>query len=205
MTESELLLQKILTEKGVKHQKLPESATRTPDFQVSCGDMVSLWEVKELEENPDEREILKQYETGEGEVYSIDSDRIENQIKSACGQFKKYGVDDKPCVIVLCDMRDFAVKDLLLVQNIQALMLGSTEFAQNRDGQWVEVNRHSGMFTSRKEYVSAVVVIFSATEKALVLHNPNASNSLLGSELMSVFPDQYQAVVRSEGLCWEMV
>ncbi len=205
MTESELLLQKILTAKGVKHKKLPESGIRTPDFEVICGDLVSFWEVKELEENPDEKGILKNQEAGQGEIYSIDSDRIENQIKSACGQFKKYGVGDKPCVIVLCDVRGFAVKDLLLIQNIQTLMLGSAEFTQNRDGQWIEVHRHSGMFTSRKQYVSAVVVIFSATEKALVLHNPNASNSLLGSELMSVFPDQYQAIVQSNGLCWKKV
>ncbi|NMT65034.1 hypothetical protein [Marinobacter orientalis] len=114
-------------------------------------------------------------------------------------------LDDKPCVIVLCDMRRFAVKDLLFIQNIQTILLGVAEYARSQEGEWVEVHRHPGMFTSRKKYVSAVAVVFAATGKTMILHNPNASISLLGSDLLSGFPSQYQAVEKSDGLRWQKV
>lgn len=97
------------------------------------------------------------------------------------------------------------MKDLLFTENIKTVMLGVAEFSQNQGGGWVEVRRHPGVFTSRKKYVSAVAVVFVATEKTIIFHNPNAMTSLLGSDLMSEFPAQYQAVKTSEGLRREKV
>jgi hypothetical protein len=199
MNESEILVDEILTNLGIKHRKLPELGDPTPDFEVWAESLTSYWEVKEFVENPYEKEVLE----GHHEIYSINSDRIEDRVKSASVQFKGYGATDKPCVVVLCDNRDFVVKDLLLIQNIQSAMMGAAEFMKRKDGQVVEVSRRPGLFTNRKKYISAIAVAFVTTKELVVLHNPNAAHSLVASPLVSEFKHQYQARYTDVGLRWE--
>ncbi|MFB2764726.1 hypothetical protein [Marinobacter shengliensis] len=201
MNEAENLIDEILTDHGIDHRKLPELGGPTPDFEVWVGDSISYWEVKQFVENPYEKEVL----AGCHEIYSINSDRIEDRVKSASLQFKGYGVTGKPCVVAICDNRDFAVKDMLLVPNIQSAMVGAASFLLEKNGRLVEVNRRPGLFTNRKKYISAIVVAFMATKKLMVLHNANTVHSLVGSPLMANFSHQYQARDTGEGLRWERV
>ncbi|RKR71474.1 class-II aminoacyl-tRNA synthetase family protein [Marinobacter nauticus] len=201
MNESETLVDEILTDLGIEHRKLPELGEPTPDFEIWVESLTSYWEVKEFVENPYEKKVLE----GHHEIYSTNSDRIADRVKSASIQFKGYGATDKPCVVVLCDKRDFAVRDLLLIQNVQSAMMGAAEFMKQKDGQVVEVSRRPGLFTNRKEYISAIAVAFLATKELVVLHNPNAAHSLLASPLVSKFKHQYQARSTDVGLSWEKV
>ena len=156
MTESEILFEKLLLSKNISFQKIPESTTPTPDYKVTIGGRESYWEVKELKENPDEEGILKNIKNDCNDIYSINSKRVSNSIQSAAKQFKKYGVTNSPCVVVLHDSRDFATMDFLLLQYIKTAMLGTASFIENTDGTALEINRKDGLFTKRKKYISAI-------------------------------------------------
>ena len=63
MTKSEVLFEEILRNKGIQFQKIPESKNEErPDYQVGEGDSSSYWEVKEIEENPEEKKIIESIE-----------------------------------------------------------------------------------------------------------------------------------------------
>ena len=202
MTESESLLEELLSSKDIEFLKIPESITPTPDFKVTIHGEESYWEVKELEENPDEKGILKDIKNGCNEIYSVNSQRVENSIKFAAKQFKGYGVTDKPCIVVLYDSRDFATMDFLFLQYIQTAILGSAEYMKKTDGTVVEVNRRDGLLTQRKKYISAIAVISRYSKDILFLHNPNTSYPVLNKWLPPIFTTHYQAVTDAQGLQW---
>lgn len=131
MNKSEILVDKILTDLGIEHRKLPELGEPTPDFEVRMGSLTSYWEVKEFVENPYEKEVLE----GRHEIYSINSDRIEDRVKSASVQFKGHGATDKPCVVVLCDNRiqlqtPFGLAWLYIYNH------GVSGYPEIRSGEW---------------------------------------------------------------------
>ena len=119
MTESEDLLEELLSSNNIDFQKIPESTIPTPDYKVIIDGEESYLEVKELEENPQEKSILNDIKNNCNDVYSVNSQRVLNSIKSASKQFKGYGVTNSPCIVVLYDARDFATMDFLFLQYIQ--------------------------------------------------------------------------------------
>lgn len=202
MTESEKLLEIILKTNCIEFSKIPEREIRTPDYEVRIDDQLSYWEVKELSENDDEKDIIKTSETGKAQSYCIYSDRVENSIKSASKQFKGYRVTNCPCVIVIYDARDFATKDFLLHQKLQSVMLGVADIMQKPDGNWIEVNRKPGLLTNRMKYVSAIVLASKPSNDLWFYHNPNATISLTNSLTLSFFAKQFKAVKTNKGLEW---
>lgn len=206
MTESEALLEEIFNSKKISFTKIPETNEhKTPDYFVNHQSETSYWEVKELEENPHEKKILHDISNDDNDVYQINSKRISSSIKSASKQFKGYGVEDKPCIIVLYDSRDFAVMDFLFMQHIQTAMLGSAEYMTQRDGSIREVRRYKGLLTENKQYISAVAVIAKGGRNMVILHNPNANIPIFGSGVSNLFDSHYQAVEDSIGLKWVKV
>ncbi len=199
MTESEKLFEEIFSEKEIYFRRVPTSSPRTPDYQVIVNDSYSYWEVKELEKNDDEAKILNQQKP---EIYSVDSTRVENSIKSACGQFKDYKVTNYPCVVVLYDSREFEIMDVLFHQFVQTAMLGKAEYMHQKDGSLVEIKRNHGLLTKRKRYISAVAVMHQKTRKMVFYHNPNANIPLVSSDLLKKFEDQFQAVFKEKRLEW---
>ena len=202
MTESEILFEKLLLSKNISFQKIPESTTPTPDYKVTIGGRESYWEVKELKENPDEEGILKNIKNDCNDIYSINSKRVSNSIQSAAKQFKKYGVTNSPCVVVLHDSRGFATMDFLLLQYIKTAMLGTASFIENTDGTALEINRKDGLFTKRKKYISAIAVISRGSKDILFLHNSNTSHPVLRKWLLPIFTTHYQAVIDAQSLQW---
>ena len=209
MTKSESLLEDIFEKYRIAFERIPKSSVqreKTPDYLVPIGDVNSYWEVKELGPNEDEEIISRSFEDGHGKIYSVNSKRIRNSIKSACKQFKNYGVTDFPCVIVVYDARPFETKDLLFYPELKAAMLGHAEFMVSHDGLTKEISRKGALLNkSGKTYVSAVIVIHDYAKEAVVLHNPNAKYSLLESPLVSTLNHHEVVKFNENGMVWERV
>jgi hypothetical protein len=201
--ESEKLFENILTKLGIGFSKIPESEIRTPDYKIYFGSLDTFWEVKEIERNEPEKIILKAIDQGENEIYSVHSGRGENSVKSAADQFKSYKVTDQPCIIVLTDHRDFAVKDFLFIQAVQSKMVGIGHYMQNSSGHYYECNRESGLFTYRKKYISAIAIMFKETDQIVFLHNHNANISFLNGPIKSLFEHHYVVIKSEYGLKWQ--
>ena len=205
MTESERLIEEILSNRAIPHTKIVESTIRTPDYEVVIGDKNSYWEIKELTENPSEKQIADNVESGVVEVYSIDSDRVSESIKSASGQLRSYGNAGNICVVVLFDARDFCTKDLLFEMYIKSAMLGTSEYMQTRGGIFKEVKRNNGLLTNRMRYISAIVVMYEATKDLVFYHNPNAVNKIEHEDFFKMFTNHFHAVQTDTGLEWKKI
>ncbi len=209
MTKSEKLLEDVLSKHGIVFEPISESDIqheKTPDYVVQLEGIDSYWEVKELEPNDDELAISRSFEEGIGEIYSVNSRRIRNSIKSACDQFKNYGVTDSPCVIVLFDARPFETKDLLFYPEVKAAMLGYSEYIESCDDSIKEISRKDALLTRKnKTYISAIVVIREHDTEAVVLHNPNAAFSLLTTEIKVRLNYHEIATFKDYGVVWERV
>jgi hypothetical protein len=203
MNESEQLFENILTKHGIGFSKIPESVIRTPDYKISFGALDTFWEVKGIEENELEEGILKSIEQAKNETYSVDSDRVENSIKSAADQFKAYKVTDKPCIVVLADQRVFAVKDLLFIRAVQNKMIGIGHYMQNGNDRDYECSREPGLLTNRKNYISAIAIMFKETEQIVFFHNQNANISLLNSLVTTLFEHHYVVIKGQYGPEWK--
>ena len=202
MTESEVLLEKLLSTMNVDFQRIAESSTPTPDYKVTINGEESYWEVKELEENQDEKNILKDIEKDSADIYCVNSKRVSHSIKSAARQFKGYGVTNSPCIVVLCDSRNFATMDILFSEYIKVAMLGSAEYIHKTDGTISEISRKDGLLTRRKEYISAIAIISKYSNDIRFFHNPNASYPVLDKLLSQMFLTHYKAVIDAQGLKW---
>jgi hypothetical protein len=176
MTESEEIFESVLLKKGIIYERIPEAESRTPDYKINLGCADTYWEIKELEENLNEKEILKKIEVNEQEDYSVDSSRVANSIKTASAQFKKYGVDSYPCVVVLYDSREFFVRDFAFSGKVLIAMYGSPEYIENLNGELVEVKRNKGLLTNGKKYISSIAILYGHTKDLTFFHNRNANH-----------------------------
>ncbi|HIF9160665.1 TPA: hypothetical protein ACX6PK_001478 [Photobacterium damselae] len=205
MTESERQFEKTLYSKNIHFRKIPESEGKTPDYEVCLSNHLSYWEIKELTENPAEKQILRDIEDECLDIYQVNSDRVVNSIKDAAKQLKNYGELDASRIIVLCDCRDFATMDFLFIPNIQTAILGKAEYYARQDGSLKEINRYSGLLTNRMRYISAIGVLSVKTGKILFLHNPNATVPLFETDLMKHF-DNHQIFEKIDGAnTWQQV
>ncbi len=192
MTKSEEIFESLLKDKGIIYERIPEASSRTPDYKINLGCIDSYWEIKELEKNSKEKEIIKNIKMDKQEAYSIDSTRIENSIKSTKGQFKEYGVLSYPCVVVLYDSREFFVKDFAFTGCVENICFGPREYAPNLNGELREVKRSNGLFTNRKKYISAISILYQHTKELTFFHNRNANHPLEENEILSKFGKHFR-------------
>jgi hypothetical protein len=205
MTESEILIEKVLSNRSIPHTKIPASMDRTPDYEVVIGDKKSYWEIKQLDENPSEKQILNNVKSEIYESYSIDSKRVSESIKSSSDQLREYGNAGNICVVALFDARDFFTKDFLFEMHIKSAMLGTAEYMQTREGVFTEVKRENGLLTNRMRYISAVVVMYKATKELVFYHNPYATNKIEHEDFFKMFTNHFYAVQTDTGLEWKKV
>lgn len=114
MTKSEDIFECIMNNNQVDFEKIPESISKTPDYETTVSSDVIYWEIKEIKENQEENEILEKTKKHIDFVYSVNSKRVEYSIKKAARQLKEHSEKSKPCIVALFDVRDFAVQDFVL-------------------------------------------------------------------------------------------
>lgn len=204
MTKSETTFLNLMKHFGISAEKIPEGNEKSPDFKLVIEGQPQYWEIKELEENPNELQIIADINSDSHDIYTVNSKRVERVISDAAKQFKGYGVTDFPCVVALMDNRDFAVKDFLLPNWIRSSMLGNAEILL-KDGVSKELCRKPGLLTNRKKYISAIVLFNTRNTNIWCFHNPNTENSIIESSLTSIFLRQEVAMQRKNGLHWETI
>ena len=140
----------------------------------------------------------------QGEILTLDihSKGLENQIKKAKKQFKGYKVEDRPCIIVLADCRDFFFKDFSICLSLKNLIIGNGHYKENEHGFLTEVYRELGLFSNYGKYVSAIALIKENQQDLIFLHNPCAIHSLLNDTLTSLFEHHEFVQTTNHGHIW---
>ena len=205
MTRSEQILEEILTGCGISFKKIPESqisGEKRPDYLVGTEDRPTYWEVKELDENPEERKIINSATGQLSEVYSVDSERVADKLDAAFKQFESYKVTDHPCVIVLYDARSFFTFDFLFEQEISSHLIGNGHYTNNECGESREIHRtKSTLYRRGKHYISGLAVIRRNNE-LVFYHNPHTTNPLTDCDLLTPIKTQYVASKKENGTTW---
>ncbi len=192
MTESEEIFESVLKMKGIIYERIPRTNMLTPDYKVKLDCTDSYWEIKELDINKNEKEILKNIEASLIKGYSIDSfRRVAKKIKKASNQFKVYGVVSYPCVLVIYDSRPFAVMDFGFVDSVLTKMYGNAEYEENLKGEFIEVNRSIGLLTNKHKHISAIAFLSKKKKDLIFYHNKNTSNLIQENQSISKFENHY--------------
>lgn len=92
MTESEEIFEHFCRERNLCFQRIPEGKTKSPDYYLQIGNVTTVVEIKQIDANTEERQILEKSpeEWSEYEIYhwGIPGERIRNKITSATRQLK---------------------------------------------------------------------------------------------------------------------
>jgi hypothetical protein len=107
-TNSEQLFERLCQTRGLACQRIPEGKTKTPDYQVTISSVDILVEVKQLDENDENRIINTAFSRG-GETPGIEcpAERVRHQIGEAYGQLKACHRADLPTGVVLYNNAGF--------------------------------------------------------------------------------------------------
>ncbi|WP_020414613.1 hypothetical protein [Microbulbifer variabilis] len=210
MNNSEALLSELFSSLNISHEKIKESSAnggKSPDFKVFWGGELSYWEVKGLDDNDDEKEIIKNIRAdANAQMYQVNSERVGKNINKATKQFKEYGVTNYPCIVVIFDNRDWSVMDFMLPNYIKTAIAGKAEYRYLKDGTYQESRRLYGKLSpEKKRFISAVALLSPSGKKITFYHNPYTNNSLIDSKLMKLFNSHYQAIPTEQGLTWTEV
>ena len=194
MTKSEENTIKFFESIGVVIGKVAESSEKTPDYHILQNGCSIYLEVKEIDENFEEKAIRRDVElNGYGDSYDLSpvGKRFGPKIAEANRQLKKICINNEPGIALVQDIRPFETRSLIPQEEIKQAMFGNRVI-------WQSVPSHKNNFqssvtadvfgkdkvtTERKNTtISAVALLVESAqtgELALYLHhNPYARNPL---------------------------
>ena len=189
MTESEKDTIRFFDEIKVNLNRIPEGVEKTPDFFVETDKQKIFIEVKEINENEEEKALLKQIED-KGQVSGHESPelgkRFRPAIQAANKQLKKKCTSGEAGLVIIQDVRDFFNRSCFPQEEVKLAMFGDRV-------TWISVNSRSvkaDIFDKNKTTteqknttVSAVgLMVKNIQDGSLTLHiyhNPHAKNGLL--------------------------
>jgi len=104
-TTSEEVFERFCSQRRIPVRRIPEADTRTPDYELDCGQVRVVVEVKEVTPNDEERESERlALERGVGKaVDHTPGDRVRHKIKSCSGQIKARTRGVLPSMLVVFD------------------------------------------------------------------------------------------------------
>ena len=89
LTRSEQLFERFCQTRGVICRRIPEGKTKTPDYELTISSVGILVEVKQLDENDEDRRVNEAFSRGEGTPGGeCPSGRVRHQIAEAYTQLK---------------------------------------------------------------------------------------------------------------------
>ncbi len=101
-TVSEELFERACGELSIPFAKIVQGERRSPDYQIELGAQRVVVEVKEIENNPDEREAEAAFERGQvGSIGTSPGHRIRRKIKKAVPQLKELTDGEVPGILLL--------------------------------------------------------------------------------------------------------
>ncbi len=105
LTVSEREFEAFCRLQGIPFERIPETNTRTPDYELRLSGVRVVVEVKETDRNPEERESDRLVaERGYGNaVGSVPGDRVRKMIRSCSTQLKAHSKGVHPTLLVVFD------------------------------------------------------------------------------------------------------
>lgn len=183
-TYSEELFFELCTLEGIKIEKIATEVTKTPDYRLSKDSYEFGAEVKELEDNAEEKRVINQVYNGDT-VFGTsmtDGRRIKSKIKKAGPQLKKVFKGEVPTILVVFDKRHFLNQFDSPSEEIKSAMFGEME-TWIPQGPYDEIFEES-VFGKNKKFtrtshtsISAIAHMYiniSNDINMCVYHNPHA-------------------------------
>lgn len=102
-TESEILFERLCRESAIPVERIDESEVTTPDYEITLSAGPVLVEVKQLEPNAEDKELLAQLRTGKSVGFSVDMGRVRLPIMQGVKQLRPHAKGKKPAIVVLYD------------------------------------------------------------------------------------------------------
>ena len=90
MTHSEALFERFCRERGIEFRRLPEGATRTPDYEISIAPGPVVVEVKQVEPNAKEQTLLSELRRRGRASHWVNMSRPRQAIRQAARQLRAY-------------------------------------------------------------------------------------------------------------------
>jgi len=107
MNESEYLFKEYCSQKNINYGRIVEGEGKSPDFWIELGNNKIVVEVKQIDPNAEEREVLNipPEELSGEEVYhwGMPGERIRNKITSCLPQLKTFANRIHPTLLVIYD------------------------------------------------------------------------------------------------------
>lgn len=100
-TVSEELFAKLCSIRGIGCARIPQSAKKTADYEVSLGKIMLIVEVKQLDPNEEDKKLAAVWGTSDSPGAVAPSDRVQGLLKEAYPQIKGSSGGKRPTMIVV--------------------------------------------------------------------------------------------------------
>lgn len=216
MTKSEKNTIRFFRSIGVEIDKVPEAFEKTPDYFLSLNDQLIYLEVKEIDENNDEKDILQTiYENKEIRCYESDivGKRFRSKIAEANRQLKKLCKNNESGIVVIQDIRPFFTKSIMPQEEIKQAMFGDriiwltapTHYNEYESEVTADIFSYNKTTTESKNTTTSAVALliedYKTSELTFLLHhNPHAKNPLSES-IFSGFGIRQFRIISTKNYC----
>jgi|HubBroStandDraft_6_1064221.scaffolds.fasta_scaffold43825_3 hypothetical protein len=180
-TESEILFEKFCAQLRIPFRRVGCSTTKTPDYDITLGGFTVVAEVKQLDQNEDDKEGWAKLKTGVVAEWVTTDVRVRRKVKKAEKQLNERCHGTLPGMLVLYDNGSLGGTD---VTDIKTAMFGDETVKVLRrkiDGATIASAIHpgcNGVCTKNDNTtVSAVGLFFWLGDgyQLSVFHNHNAA------------------------------
>lgn len=171
---------------SISLNKIAESHSKTPDFEAEVDGHRVLVEVKEIRENPDEKEVLKRFNEGNFVSMSVNlaGKRFQKALSEANRQLKSYSNSTDFCFVAIEDVRDFSVRSESPTFELHQAMFGEYISWLCIDDRTVCIDSNAksrALSYQKNTSISCAVLVFGSKYhseiSAVCIHNKFARNS----------------------------
>lgn len=104
MTASERYFERFCQQRGIAIRRLPEGSVKTPDYEIVVDGIELVVEVKQIEPNADERDVMSDVTERKTASYWIDMSRARQSILNGVKQLRAYAKGRRPGIVVLYEV-----------------------------------------------------------------------------------------------------
>lgn len=217
MNKSEILFFAWCKKHEFECNKIKESNTSTPDFEITKFNKPIYAEIKEIVANEEEKKILQQLEEkGWSGAYGEEPGKtIREKIKDSYPQLKQYAEpNEAPAILVLYNNTGMLGLGRIDSYNILTGMFGlqSVPIYISEDSSAPPkfgrdyFGPKKSVAVNRNRYLSAIVVLYENHENiihSLIYHNPYAKYKI--EQDYFAISDSFQYRVNMDKLNWETI
>lgn len=101
MTQSERYFEQFCEQRHIRCRRVPEGVVKTPDYEITVDDIAIAVEVKQIEPNAKDREIIAQLAQGKAASQWVNMSRARQSIIDAVKQLRAHVQARQPGLVVL--------------------------------------------------------------------------------------------------------